>query len=325
MVPFSYGTSERTSSDEYTMKFLVTGGAGFLGTHLSMRLLRDGHQVVALDNLLTGSAKNVELLRRNSNFSFINHDVTVPFFLESDGIFNLACPASPIHYQKFPVETLKTSIFGALNALDLAKQTGVRIFQASTSEVYGDPLVTPQSENYWGNVNPFGARSCYDEGKRAAETLFYDYHHYFEVEIRIARIFNTYGPLMAHDDGRVVSNFILQALNGQDITIFGTGMQIRSLCYVDDLVEGICKLFFTDEANRPVNLGKPEGISVLDLAKEIIQITKSSSTIVFKDLPQDDPRHREPDITLAKSILDWEPNVTRFDGLIKTIEYFKSF
>jgi UDP-glucuronate decarboxylase len=306
------------------MKFLITGGAGFLGSHLAQHLLSDGHKVIAMDNFYTGSKSNVSLLLQNPNYSFIEHDVTIPFFLESDGIFNLACPASPLHYQKFPIDTLKTSVLGAINALDLAKQTGVRIFQASTSEIYGDPTVSPQVETYWGNVNPFGMRSCYDEGKRAAETLFFDYHNFFGVEIRIARIFNTFGPLMLPNDGRVVSNFIIQSLLGEDLTIYGSGEQSRSFCYVDDLIDGIVKLFFSERTNYPVNLGNPNPVTMLELAQEIISLTGSSSKIIFQGLPDDDPKIREPDINLAKKLLGWNPTISRKDGLLATIEYFKS-
>jgi UDP-glucuronate decarboxylase len=306
------------------MKFLITGGAGFLGTHLAQRLLSEDHHVVAMDNFYTGSKSNISRLLKNPNFSFIEHDVTVPFYVQADGIFNLACPASPLHYQKFPVDTLKTSVLGAINALELAKQTGVRIFQASTSEIYGDPKVSPQVETYWGNVNPFGIRSCYDEGKRAAETLFYDYHNFFGVEIRIARIFNTFGPLMLPNDGRVVSNFIIQSLLGEDITIYGSGQQSRSFCYVDDLIAGIIKLFFSEGTNYPVNLGNPSSVTMLELAREIISLTGTSSKITFRKLPGDDPAVREPDINLAKKLLSWHPTISRRDGLLATIEYFKS-
>ena len=306
------------------MKFLITGGAGFLGAHLAQRLLSDGHNVVAMDNFYTGSKSNISRLSRNPNFTFIKHDVTVPFFLETDGIFNLACPASPVHYQKFPIDTLRTSILGAINSLELAKQTGVKIFQASTSEIYGDPTVSPQVETYWGNVNPFGIRSCYDVGKRAAETLFFDYHNFFGVEIRIARIFNTFGPLMLPNDGRVVSNFIIQSLLGNDITIYGSGQQSRSFCYVDDLINGIVKLFFSEGTNYPINLGNPSSVTMLELAREIISLTGTSSTIIFQKLPSDDPAVREPDINLAKKVLKWEPNISRKDGLLTTIDYFKS-
>ena len=305
------------------MKIAVTGGAGFLGSHLCEALLELGHQVLCIDNLYTGSQENIQQLLGNQHFEFINHDVTFPLFLEVDGIFNMACPASPVHYQKNPVQTLKTSVHGAINLLDLANRTGSRILQASTSEIYGNPEVSPQSEEYWGRVNPIGIRACYDEGKRAAETLFLDTHRQFGTDIRVARIFNTYGPRMAEDDGRVVSNFIVQALKGEDITIFGTGNQTRSFCYVDDLVSGLIKLFFTEKIHVPVNLGNPQPITMIQLAEEIIKLTDSKSKIVQKDLPSDDPTNREPDIARAKLLLAWEPTVVRVDGLRKTISYFK--
>jgi len=306
------------------MKILVTGGAGFLGSHLCEKLLLNGHEVVALDNLVTGSKANIEHLLSSSKFEFIRHDVTFPIYLEIEGIFNLACPASPKKYQSDPVQTLKTSVHGAINLLGLAKRTKAKILQASTSEIYGDPNVSPQNESYWGNVNPIGIRSCYDEGKRAAETLFSDYHRQYNLDIRIARIFNTYGPKMAEDDGRVVSNFIVQALNNQPITIYGDGNQTRSFCYVDDLISGLVKLFDQPGINTPVNLGNPVAINMKDLANEIIKYTKSESKLVFKDLPQDDPVDRLPDITKARKILNWEPFVDREAGLNKTIEYFKN-
>ena len=306
------------------MKILVTGGAGFLGSHLCEKLLLNGHEVVALDNLVTGSKANIDHLLSNSKFEFIRHDVTFPIYLEIEGIFNLACPASPKKYQSDPVQTLKTSVHGAINLLGLAKRTKAKILQASTSEIYGDPNVSPQNESYWGNVNPIGIRSCYDEGKRAAETLFSDYHRQYNLDIRIARIFNTYGPKMAEDDGRVVSNFIVQALSNQPITIYGDGNQTRSFCYVDDLISGLVKLFDQPGINTPVNLGNPVAINMKDLANEIIKYTKSDSKLVFKDLPQDDPVDRLPDITKARKILNWEPFVDREAGLNKTIEYFKN-
>jgi UDP-glucuronate decarboxylase len=306
------------------MKILVTGGAGFLGSHLCEKLLLTGHEVVALDNLVTGSKANIDHLFSNSKFEFIRHDVTFPIYLEIEGIFNLACPASPKKYQSDPVQTLKTSVHGAINLLGLAKRTKAKILQASTSEIYGDPNVSPQNESYWGNVNPIGIRSCYDEGKRAAETLFSDYHRQYNLDIRIARIFNTYGPKMAEDDGRVVSNFIVQALSNQPITIYGDGNQTRSFCYVDDLISGLVKLFDQPGINTPVNLGNPVAINMKDLANEIIKYTKSESKLVFKDLPQDDPVDRLPDITKARKILNWEPFVDREAGLNKTIEYFKN-
>jgi UDP-glucuronate decarboxylase len=304
------------------MKILVAGGAGFLGSHLCEALLNDNHEVICLDNFYTGSKGNIAHLVKNPNFEVIRHDVTFPIFLEIDGIFNLACPASPKHYQSNPVQTLKTSVHGAINLLGLAKRTGSRILQASTSEIYGDPQISPQIEEYWGNVNPIGIRSCYDEGKRAAETLFMDYHRQHDVDIRIARIFNTFGPRMAMDDGRVVSNFIVQALSGTDITIYGSGTQTRSFCYVSDLIEGLQKLFFSTNAKGPINLGNPDPIPIKDLAKEIIDLTNSKSKIVFKPLPQDDPIMREPDISKANNYLSWRPEVNRETGLIKTIDYF---
>ena len=306
------------------MKILVTGGAGFLGSHLCEKLLINGHEVVALDNLVTGSKSNIDHLLNNSKFEFMRHDVTFPVYLEVEGIFNLACPASPKKYQSDPVQTLKTSVHGAINLLGLAKRTKAKILQASTSEIYGDPKVSPQTETYWGNVNPIGTRSCYDEGKRAAETLFSDYHRQYNLDIRIARIFNTYGPKMSEDDGRVVSNFIVQALNNDPITIYGNGNQTRSFCYVDDLISGLIKLFDQPGVNTPINLGNPVAINMKDLAKEIISYTKSESQIVFEDLPQDDPADRLPDIANARKILNWEPVTDREVGLNKTIEYFKN-
>ena len=306
------------------MRILITGGAGFLGSHLCERLLQSDHEVIALDNLVTGSKSNIEHLMGNPKFEFIRHDVTFPLYIEVEGIFNLACPASPKKYQTDPVQTLKTSVHGAINLLGLAKRTKARILQASTSEIYGDPKISPQSENYWGNVNPIGIRACYDEGKRAAETLFSDYHRQYGLDIRIARIFNTYGPKMAIDDGRVVSNFIVQALNNDSITIYGDGNQTRSFCYVDDLITGMIKLFNEPEISTPVNLGNPVAINMINLAHEIIKYTNSNSKIVFRDLPQDDPVDRMPDITNARKILNWEPLVDREDGLNKTINYFRN-
>jgi UDP-glucuronate decarboxylase len=305
------------------MKVLVTGGAGFLGSHLCERLVNEGHEVFALDNLYTGSKNNISHLIGLPNFELILHDVTFPYYLEVDGIFNLACPASPVHYQRNPVQTLKTSVHGAINMLGLAKRVGARIFQASTSEIYGDPSLSPQPEEYWGNVNPIGIRSCYDEGKRAAETLFFDYHRQHKVDIRVARIFNTYGPKMDANDGRVVSNFINQALRNETITMYGDGTQTRSFCYVDDLIDGILKLFNANEVHEPVNLGNPSPVSIIDLAKEIIHMTNSNSRIEFLELPSDDPKQREPDIKKAREILNWEPKISRKDGLIKTSNYFK--
>jgi UDP-glucuronate decarboxylase len=301
---------------------LVTGAAGFLGSHLCERLIRDGHEVIGLDNLYTGSKRNLEEINKHSDFTFLLHDVTIPLYLEVDGVFNLACPASPIHYQRNPVQTLKTSVHGAINMLGLAKRTGARFLQASTSEVYGDPESSPQKEDYWGNVNPIGLRSCYDEGKRAAETLTMDYSRQSGVDVRIARIFNTFGPRMAENDGRVVSNFIVQALNGEKITVYGDGSQTRSFCYVDDLVQGLISLFFSENVLGPVNLGNPDEISIRTLAEEIIQLTNSSSTLEFQGLPSDDPRQRKPDISRAIQFLEWTPKVSRTEGLIKTIRYF---
>lgn len=305
------------------MKILVAGGAGFLGSYVCESLLSMNHEVIALDNLYTGSKNNINHLLKLPQFEFIEHDIISPIFLEIDGIINMACPASPKNYQKDPVQTIKTNVHGSINLLELAKQTNSRILQASTSEVYGDPKVMPQSETYWGNVNPIGIRSCYDEGKRAAETLFSDYHRQFKVEIRIARIFNTYGPRMAVDDGRVVSNFIVQALKNENITIYGDGNQTRSFCYVDDLITGLLNLFFSNNYLGPINLGNPRPINMKDLAIEIIHLTKSNSKITYMPLPEDDPIERKPDIKKAIQHLNWEPKIDRLDGLIKTIEYFK--
>jgi len=306
------------------MRILVTGGAGFLGSHLCENLLAAGHEVICLDNFYTGFRANVSHLMENSRFEVIRHDVTFPVYLEVDGIFNLACPASPAHYQRNPVQTLKTSVHGAINILGLAKRTNARVLQASTSEVYGDPNVSPQSETYWGNVNPIGIRSCYDEGKRAAETLFFDYERQHRVDIRVARIFNTFGQNMAMDDGRVVSNFIVQALTNKDITVYGNGSQTRSLCYVDDLIRGLVSLFFTENIKGPVNLGNPSPITMLDLAQEIISMTNSNSKVIFRPLPEDDPLTRQPDIQRATELLNWTPRVSRAEGLQKTIEYFSN-
>jgi len=305
------------------IRLLVTGGAGFLGSHLCDKLLNLNHEVICVDNFYTGSSKNISHLRDFKSFELLMHDITFPLYLEIDGIFNLACPASPIQYQKNPVQTFKTNINGAINMLGLAKRTHARFLQASTSEIYGDPSVSPQPEEYWGNVNPIGLRSCYDEGKRAAETLTFDYHRQFGTDIRVARIFNTYGPRMAPDDGRVVSNFIVQALTGEPITIYGDGTQTRSFCYVDDLIEGLVKLYFTEEIYEPVNLGNPQPVNILNLAEEIIDLTKSKSKIVMKPLPTDDPKQREPIITKAEQILKWKPRVSRQEGLLKTIDFFK--
>ena len=306
------------------MKILVTGGAGFLGSHLSRKLLELGHEVIAVDNFFTGSKDNIQDLLNNRNFELIRHDVTIPLYLEVEGIFNLACPASPVMYQKNPVQTMKTSVHGAINMLGLSKRVGARILQASTSEIYGDPKISPQTENYWGNVNPIGIRSCYDEGKRAAETLFVDYFRQYATDIRIARIFNTYGPRMAIHDGRVVSNFVVQALMDKDLTVYGDGSQVRSLCYVSDLIDGLISLFFQEDVHEPINLGNPEPLTMLELAEEIKSITGSQSVIRFEPLPLDDPMTREPDISKASSLLGWNPKVSRREGLTETIKYFKS-
>jgi UDP-glucuronate decarboxylase len=306
------------------VRILVSGGAGFLGSHLVDRLLELGHEVVVADNFFTGSKSNIESALANPRFELIRHDVTFPLYVEVDGIFNLACPASPIQYQKNPVQTLKTSVHGAINMLGLAKRTGARFLQASTSEIYGDPTISPQTEDYWGNVNPIGIRSCYDEGKRAAETLTFDYHRQFGLDIRVARIFNTYGPRMAKDDGRVVSNFIVQALQGKPLTIYGDGSQTRSFCFVSDLVDGLVRLFLTESIHEPVNLGNPTPINMKDLAQEVISLTGSTSKVEYLDLPKDDPKQREPNISKAKSLLGWSPIVERSDGLKKTVAYFQS-
>ena len=304
-------------------RILVTEGAGFVGSHLCERLLHDGHEVISLDNYFTGTKANIEHLMDNPYFEIIRHDVTMPFFIEVDEIYNLACPASPIHYQYNPIKTVKTSVMGAINMLGLAKRIKSKILQASTSEVYGDPEVHPQTEDYWGHVNPIGIRSCYDEGKRVAETLFMNYHHQNDVRIKINRIFNTYGPRMDQNDGRVVSNFIVQALKGNDITVYGKGDQTRSFQYVDDLVKGMIKTMETgDDFIGPVNIGNPSEFTILELAEKIIDITGSKSKIVYEPLPLDDPMQRQPDISLAKKNLDWEPSVKLEDGLVKTIHYF---
>jgi len=305
------------------MRILVTGGAGFIGSHLCERLLSEGHEVLCLDNLFTGSKNNITHLMDNYRFELIRHDIIEPILLEVDQIYNLACPASPVHYQYNPVKTTKTSVMGAINMLGLAKRVRARILQASTSEVYGDPKVSPQKEEYWGNVNCIGIRSCYDEGKRVAETLMMDYHRQNKVDIRIVRIFNTYGPRMALMDGRVVSNFIVQALKGEDITVYGDGSQTRSFCYVYDLVDGIIKMMNKDNFIGPVNLGNPDEYTILDFAKKIKEFTGTKAKIVFKPLPQDDPMQRRPDITLAREKLDWEPKISLNEGLCKTVEYFK--
>jgi len=306
------------------MRMLVTGGAGFIGSHLCERLLSEGHEVVCLDNFFTGSKRNIAHLQDDRRFELIRHDVTQPILLEVERIFNLACPASPIHYQYNPVKTTKTSVMGAINMLGLAKRVKARILQASTSEVYGDPQVHPQTESYWGNVNTLGIRSCYDEGKRVAETLMMDYHRQNNVDIRIIRIFNTYGPKMAENDGRVVSNFILQALRGEEITVYGRGQQTRSFCFVSDLVEGMVRMMDCPGFSGPVNLGNPTETTILEFAQKIIALTGSRSRIVFKPLPADDPKQRQPDITLAREMLGWEPKVPVDDGLKQTIEYFRS-
>lgn len=307
------------------MRVLVTGGAGFLGSHLCERLLHEGHEVLCVDNFYTGTKSNVIHLLDNPHFELFRHDVTFPFYVEVDQIYNLACPASPIHYQRNPVQTTKTSVHGAINMLGLAKRTGARILQASTSEVYGDPEVHPQSEDYWGKVNPIGIRSCYDEGKRCAETLFFDYWRQHQLSIRVVRIFNTYGPRMLPNDGRVVSNFIVQALSGEDITVYGEGLQTRSFCYVDDLIDGMVKFmnYQVDEPG-PINLGNPVEFTILELARKIIELTGSRSQLIYKPLPEDDPKQRKPDISLAKDLLGWEPQVPLDKGLLKTIDSFKS-
>ncbi len=306
------------------LRILVTGGAGFLGSHLCERLVKQGHDVICLDNFFTGSKKNVEHLMDFKNFELMRHDVTFPVFVEVDQIYNLACPASPVHYQYNAVKTIKTSVMGAINVLGLAKRVRARVLQASTSEVYGDPVEHPQTENYWGNVNPIGIRSCYDEGKRVAETLFFDYHRMNKVDIRIIRIFNTYGPRMHPNDGRVVSNFIVQALLGHDLTIYGNGSQTRSFCYVDDLIEGMMRLMNVDGLTGPVNIGNPSEFTIRELAEKVVQKVASGSKLVFRDLPSDDPRQRKPDIRLAKEKLQWEPTIALEQGLDKTIEYFRS-
>ena len=305
------------------MRILVTGGAGFLGSHLCERLLNEGHEVLCLDNFYTGRKTNVAEFLKNSAFELVRHDIVLPILLEVDRIYHLACPASPIHYQYNPVKTIKTNIIGTLNMLGIAKRVNARILLASTSEVYGDPAVHPQKEGYWGNVNPIGIRSCYDEGKRVAETLMMDYHRQNRVDIKIMRIFNTYGPRMLADDGRVVSNFIVQALKGEDITVYGEGSQTRSFCYVDDLIEGMVRLMNSENFIGPVNIGNPEEYTILDLAKKIIAMTGSKSKITKKPLPSDDPTQRQPDISLAKEKLGWKPNVSVTDGLSRTIEYFR--
>jgi UDP-glucuronate decarboxylase len=305
-------------------KILVTGGAGFLGSHLCDRLLKDGHDILCVDNFYTGSKENIAHLMNNPFFELIRHDVTFPLYVEVDEIYNLACPASPIHYQHDPVQTTKTSVHGAINMLGLAKRLKARIFQASTSEVYGDPEVHPQTEDYWGRVNPVGIRSCYDEGKRCAETLFFDYYRQHNLEIKVARIFNTYGPRMHPNDGRVVSNFIVQALKGEEVTIYGTGQQTRSFCYVDDLIDGFVRMMNSpSDFTGPLNLGNPFEFTMLELAEMILRLTGSKSKLSFKPLPEDDPKQRQPNILLAREKLGWEPVVPLEDGLKETIKYFK--
>jgi len=305
-------------------RILVTGGAGFLGSHLCERLLDDGNDVLCLDNFYSGTKDNIKHLIPNSNFEIMRHDVTFPVYVEVDEIYNLACPASPIHYQWDPVQTTKTSVIGAINILGLAKRTKAKVFQASTSEVYGDPTVHPQEESYWGNVNPIGIRSCYDEGKRCAETLFFDYHRQHNVKIKIARLFNTYGPRMHPNDGRVVSNFIMQALQNKPITIYGDGSQTRSFCYVDDLIDVMIKIMATDDdITGPMNIGNPKEFTILELAQSVIELTNSKSTIEFLPLPEDDPTQRQPDISLTKKNTQWAPKIELREGLISTINYFK--
>jgi len=305
-------------------RILVTGGAGFIGSHLCERLLNQENEILCVDNFYTGTKQNIINLLSNPYFEVIRHDITFPLYIEVDEIYNLACPASPVHYQFDPVQTVKTSVHGSINMLGLAKRLKIRILQASTSEVYGDPEIHPQPETYLGNVNPIGLRACYDEGKRCAETLFFAYHRQHNLKIKVARIFNTYGPKMHPNDGRVVSNFIIQALQNQEITIYGDGTQTRSFCYIDDMVEGLIMLMNSpDEFTGPVNLGNPHEISILELAETIIKLTKSKSKLTFKSLPQDDPKQRKPDITLAKRVLGWEPKVSLEEGLSKTIEYFR--
>jgi UDP-glucuronate decarboxylase len=306
------------------MRILVTGGAGFLGSHLCERLLARGDEVICLDNLFTGRRFNIIPLLEHSNFEFLRHDVVDPFKLEVDQIYNLACPASPVHYQHNPIKTVKTSVMGAINCLGLAKRIRARVFQASTSEVYGDPDVHPQTEDYRGNVNPIGPRACYDEGKRCAETLFFDYHRQNDVDVRVVRIFNTYGPRMLPDDGRVVSNFIVQALRGDDITVYGEGSQTRSFCYVDDLVQAFLLMMDQTGFIGPVNLGNTHEFTIMELANQVIELTGSTSTIVREPLPQDDPLQRKPDISLAREKLGWEPKISLREGLARTIEYFKA-
>lgn len=307
------------------MRILITGGSGFIGSHLSHRLLSEGHDVLVVDNFYTSSRENISHLLGNPKFEIIRHDVTAPLAVEVDAIYHLACPASPVHYQRFPVQTIKTSILGSLNMLELANKLQIPILLSSTSEVYGDPQISPQVEEYWGNVNPIGIRACYDEGKRAAETLFFDFHRQYSVNIKVARIFNTYGPNMSPNDGRVVSNFIMQALRSEDITIYGDGSQTRSFCYVDDLVTGLIKLMESSESvHGPINLGNPIERTVKNLAEMVIDKTKSKSKIIFSELPQDDPKQRKPDISKARNFLNWEPKIDIDQGLDSTIKYFKT-
>ena len=314
-----------THSGHSHKQILVTGGAGFLGSHLCEVLVEEGADVLCLDNFYTGSRANVQHLLGKPNFELLRHDVTFPLYIEVDEVYNLACPASPIHYQHDPVQTTKTSVHGAINMLGLAKRTGAKILQASTSEVYGDPEEHPQPEHYWGHVNPIGPRSCYDEGKRCAETLFFDYHRQHNLPIKVARIFNTYGPRMHPDDGRVVSNFIVQALKGESLTIYGDGSQTRSFCYVDDLVAGLIRLMRTeDDCTGPVNLGNPDEFQIKELAERVLALVGSRSKIIYKELPQDDPQQRRPDITLAKAQLNWQPSIALDEGLRRTVEYFRA-
>jgi len=318
-----YGQAGRIEMKQLRKRVLVTGGAGFLGSHLCERLLKEGNDVLCVDNFFTGTKDNIAHLMGSPYFELMRHDVTFPLYVEVDEIYNLACPASPIHYQHDPVQTTKTSVHGAINMLGLAKRVGAKIFQASTSEVYGDPAVHPQPESYRGNVNPIGPRACYDEGKRCAETLFFDYHRQHKLNIRVARIFNTYGPRMHPNDGRVVSNFIVQALRGEPITIYGDGSQTRSFCYVDDLVEGFIRLMAApDDVTGPINLGNPGEFTIRQLAEAVIRLTGARSTLVFEPLPQDDPMQRKPDITLARTTLGWEPTIALEAGLRRTIAYF---
>ncbi len=307
------------------MRILITGGAGFLGSHLCEKLIELGHEVIALDNLYTGEKKKIETVLNHPNFELVRQDVTSPLNFEVDAIMNLACPASPVHYQKFPVQTIKTSVLGAINVLDLANRLQIPVFQASTSEVYGDPAISPQNEEYWGNVNPIGIRACYDEGKRSAETLFFDFHRQYQTKIKVARIFNTYGPRMSFNDGRVVSNFIVQALRNEPITIYGDGSQTRSFCFVSDLIEGFIKLMFSgDDVTGPINLGNPTEFTMIELAEKVIKQTNSKSKISFHELPIDDPKQRKPDIKKAQNVLGWSPKVSLDEGLELTVGEFKT-